>query len=193
MARIGYARVSTVDQHLDLQRDALRAAGCILIFEDHGVSGGDRRRIGLEKALKALGKGDTLIVWRIDRLGRSLSHLVAVVERLLRRGVGFKSLTESIDTSTAAGKLIFHILASMAEFEKSLIRERTIAGLEAARARGKQPGRRPALTNAQCLEIREALDAGAAVRDVASQYNVHPRTVARGVERLGQVCRYPTG
>ncbi|RFB90732.1 DNA resolvase [Rhizobium leguminosarum bv. trifolii] len=189
MARIGYARVSTVDQHLDLQRDALRAAGCIRILEDHGVSGTDRRRNGLDKALKCLAKGDTLVVWRIDRLGRSLSHLLAVVERLRRRGVEFRSLTENIDTSSAGGKLIFHILAALAEFEKSLIRERTIAGLEAARARGKLPGRRPALSDAQCQEIREALGAGTAVRDIAHQYNVHPRTVARGVERMARVRR----
>ncbi|MEF0943861.1 recombinase family protein [Rhizobium sp. BR 362] len=189
MARIGYARVSTVDQHLDLQRDALRAAGCIRILEDHGVPGTNRKRSGLDKALKSLGKGDTLVVWRIDRLGRSLSHLLAIVERLRLRGIEFRSLTENIDTSSAGGKLVFHILGALAEFEKSLIRERTIAGLEAARARGKRPGRRRVLTDAQCEEILAALGAGTAVREIASRYNVHPRTVARGVERLGRGCR----
>ncbi len=188
MARIGYARVSTADQHLDLQKNALRGAGCSRIFEDHGVSGAQRRRGGLSALLKVLRKGDVLVVWRLDRLGRSIRHLISVIDGLKRRGIGFLSLTENIDTSSAGGKLIFHILAAISEFEKSLIRERTMAGLEAARARGKRPGRRRALTDAQCEEIRTALGAGTAVRDIASRYNVHPRTVARGVERLGRGC-----
>ncbi|CUX22385.1 DNA-invertase from lambdoid prophage e14 [Agrobacterium sp. NCPPB 925] len=184
MARIGYARVSTVDQHLDLQKNALRLAGCDRIFEDHGVSGSDEQRSGLSSMLKALRRGDVLIVWRLDRLGRSLSHLISMVETLKRRGICFISLTESIDTSSAGGQLIFHILAALAEFEKSLIRERTIAGIAAAKARGKLPGRRPALTETQCMEIRLSLDAGASLRDIAKMYNVHPRTVRRGIRRL---------
>ncbi|EHH05421.1 DNA resolvase protein [Agrobacterium tumefaciens CCNWGS0286] len=184
MARIGYARVSTVDQHLDLQRNALRLAGCERIFEDHGVSGGNEQRGGLSTMLKVLRRGDILIVWRLDRLGRSITHLISMVEALKRRGVGFVSLTESIDTSSAGGQLIFHILAALAEFEKSLIRERTIAGIAAAKARGKLPGRRPALTDMQCREIRAVLNAGTSVRDVARKYNVHPRTVLRGIRRL---------
>lgn len=134
--------------------------------------------------LKALRHGDILVVWRLDRLGRSIAHLISMVETLKRRGVGFVSLTESIDTSSAGGQLIFHILAALAEFEKSLIRERTIAGIAAARARGKLPGRRPALTELQCKEIRAVLNAGASVRDVARKYNVHPRTILRGIRRL---------
>lgn len=184
MARIGYACVSTVDQHLDLQRNALRLAGCERIFEDHGVSGGNEQRGGLSTMLKVLRRGDILIVWRLDRLGRSITHLISMVEALKRRGVGFVSLTESIDTSSAGGQLIFHILAALAEFEKSLIRERTIAGIAAAKARGKLPGRRPALTEVQCKEIRAVLKAGASVREVARKYNVHPRTVLRGIRRL---------
>ncbi|WFU00675.1 recombinase family protein [Rhizobium sp. CB3171] len=184
MARIGYARVSTVDQHLDLQRNALRGAGCSRIFEDHGVSGARDRRCGLSSMLRALRKGDVVVVWRLDRLGRSIRHLISVVENLTRRGIEFLSLTENIDTSSAGGKLIFHILAALAEFEKSLIRERTIAGIEAAKARGKRPGRRPALTEAQCVEIRTAVNAGTSVQDVARRYHVHPRTVLRGIERL---------
>jgi len=184
MARIGYARVSTVDQHLDLQRNALRLAGCERVFEDHGVSGSHRQRGGLTLMLKALRRGDILVVWRLDRLGRSITHLISMVESLKRRGIGFVSLTESIDTSSAGGQLIFHILAALAEFEKSLIRERTIAGIAAAKARGKLPGRRPALTNMQCREIRLSLDAGASLRDIAKTYNVHPRTVLRGIRRL---------
>ncbi|UXT41454.1 recombinase family protein [Agrobacterium tumefaciens] len=184
MTRIGYARVSTVDQHLDLQRNALRLAGCNRIFEDHGMSGSNEQRGGLSSMLKALRRGDILVVWRLDRLGRSIIHLISMVESLKRRGVGFVSLTESIDTSSAGGQLIFHILAALAEFEKSLIRERTIAGIAAAKARGKLPGRRPALTEVQCMEIRSVLNAGASVREVAQKYNVHPRTILRGIRRL---------
>ncbi|KGD87664.1 DNA resolvase [Rhizobium sp. YS-1r] len=188
MARIGYARVSTVDQHLDLQRNALRAAGCDRIFEDHGVSGGQDKRGGLSSMLRALRKGDVLIVWRLDRLGRSIRHLISIIESLKRRGIAFFSLTECIDTSSAGGQLIFHILAALAQFEKSLIRERTIAGIEAAKARGKSPGRRRALSERQCVEIHAALGAGLSVRDLAHRYNVHPRTIARGIERLLQSC-----
>ncbi|MGG6893765.1 recombinase family protein [Rhizobium sp. BR 315] len=184
MARIGYARVSTVDQHLDLQKDALLAAGCSRIFEDCGVSGAEWQRNGLDKMLRALRRGDILIVWKLDRLGRSLGHLVTVIERLRRRGVEFQSLTESIDTSSPTGKLLFHIVASIAEFEKSLLRERTIAGIESARARGKQPGRRRALTEEQCREIRDALAAGSNLREIANRYRVHPRTITRGMDRL---------
>ena len=184
MTRIGYARVSTVDQHLDLQRNALRLAGCDRVFEDHGVSGSQQQRDGLSSMLKALRRGDVLIVWRLDRLGRSIVHLISLVETLKRRGIGFVSLTESIDTSSAGGQLIFHILAALAEFEKSLIKERTIAGIAAARARGKLPGRRPSLSPDQCEEIRVALSNGECVREVARKYKVHPRTVVRGVERL---------
>lgn len=184
MARIGYARVSTVDQHLDLQRNALCLAGCDRVFEDHGVSGSQQQRDGLSSMLKALRRGDVLIVWRLDRLGRSIVHLISLVETLKRRGIGFVSLTESIDTSSAGGQLIFHILAALAEFEKSLIRERTMAGLAAAKTRGKLPGRRPSLSRGQCEDIRTALSNGARLQDVAAAYRVHPRTVRRGVDRL---------
>lgn len=184
MARIGYARVSTVDQHLDLQLNALRLAGCDRIFEDNGVSGGQLQRDGLSSMLKVLRRGDVLVVWRLDRLGRSIVHLISMVETLKRRGIGFISLTESIDTASAGGQLIFHIFAAIAQFEKSLIRERTMAGLAAAKARGKMPGRRPSLSPGQCEEIRAALNNGARLQDVARAYEVHPRTVTRGVSRL---------
>lgn len=117
-------------------------------------------------------------------MGRSIRHLISVIDDLKRRGIEFQSLTENIDTSSAGGKLIFYILAALAEFEKSLIRERTIAGIQAAKARGKHPGRRPALSSAQCYEIREAVDSGTSIRDLAHRYDVHPRTVLRGIERL---------
>jgi DNA invertase Pin-like site-specific DNA recombinase len=137
---IGYMRVSTADQNLDLQRDALSSAGCEKIFEDVGSGALDSRK-GLAECIEYARSGDTLVVWKLDRLGRSLKHLVEVVGSLEKRKVGFKSLSESIDTTSDAGKLVFHIFASLAEFERGLIRERTNAGLKAARARGRKGGR----------------------------------------------------
>jgi DNA invertase Pin-like site-specific DNA recombinase len=138
--QIGYARVSTADQTLSLQHDALTAAKCAPIYTDT-MSGTTDRRPGLEQALSHLRAGDTLVVWRLDRLGRSLKHLIETIHDLEQRGVGFRSLTENIDTTTPGGKLIFHIFGSLAEFERALIIERTQAGLVAARARGRKGGR----------------------------------------------------
>jgi DNA invertase Pin-like site-specific DNA recombinase len=140
MSLIGYARVSTTDQHLHLQQDALKSAGCIKIFTDT-ISGSTTERKGLDEALEYLRTGDTLVVWRLDRLGRSLKHLIETITLLQEKGIAFKSLTESIDTGTSGGKLIFHIFGALAEFERNLIRERTNAGLTAARARGRKGGR----------------------------------------------------
>ena len=137
---IGYGRVSTSYQHLDLQQDALRGAGCERTFTDI-VSGAKTERLGLTAALDACRAGDILVVWKLDRLGRLLAHLVATVEDPAGRSVGFRSLQEQLDTTTAGGKLIFHLFASLAEFERDLIRERTHAGLTAARARGRNGGR----------------------------------------------------
>src|SRR3954453_19722597 len=142
---IGYARVSTQEQTLDLQRDALQHAGCERIFSDT-VSGAKAERPGLDDALKQLRTGDVLVVWRLDRLGRSLPHLNETVRSLHERGIGFRSLSEQIDTTTPSGKLIFHIFGSLAEFERDLIRERTQAGLSAARARGRVGGRPKVVT-----------------------------------------------
>src|SRR5919205_4640522 len=136
---IGYARVSTHDQTLNLQLDCLKQAGCTRIFEDH-ISGTKAERPGLQNALSHLRAGDTLVVWRLDRLGRSLRHLIDTVTDLQERGIGFKSLTESIDTTTSGGKLVFHIFGALAEFEREIIRERTNAGLASARARGRRGG-----------------------------------------------------
>nr|WP_227272195.1 recombinase family protein [Roseobacter sp. H9] len=141
---IGYARVSTEDQSLALQHDALRAAGCERIFDDK-VSGAKSERPGLVKALELLRDGDTLVVWRLDRMGRSLKDLIERAEELKDMGVGLKSLQESIDTTTSGGQLIFHMFGALAEFERNLIRERTEAGLRAARARGRKGGRKKAL------------------------------------------------
>lgn len=137
---IGYARVSTTDQNIDLQKDALLAAGCERIFNDT-ASGAKADRPGLTQALQHCRPADTLVVWKLDRLGRSLPHLVETVRDLVARGVGFKSLQENIDTTSSEGKLIFHIFTSLAEFERDIIRERTKAGLSAARARGRKGGR----------------------------------------------------
>ena len=137
---VGYARVSTFEQILDLQRDALTAARCDRIFTDT-MSGSRSDRPGLEQALDYLRAGDVLVVWRLDRLGRSLKYLIEVITKLNERGIGFKSLTEQIDTTTSGGKLIFHVFGALAEFERDIIRERTQAGLASARARGRMGGR----------------------------------------------------
>src|SRR4051794_11224618 len=142
--KIGYARVSTGDQNLDLQRDALKAAGCTKTIEETG-SGGRAQRSGLDRVREQLRSGDVLAVWRLDRLGRSLRNLIELMTELEGQGVGFQSITEAIDTTTPGGKLVFHIFGALAEFERNLIRERTRAGLEAARARGKKGGRRKKL------------------------------------------------
>jgi DNA invertase Pin-like site-specific DNA recombinase len=142
---LGYARVSTFDQNPDLQRVALKAAGCFRVFTDQASGTLDNRK-ELAKVLDQLRPGDTLVVWRLDRLGRSLRHLIETVTALADRKIGFKSLTENIGTTTAAGKLVFHLFGSLAEFERDLIRDRTMPGLTAARARGRAGGRPPALT-----------------------------------------------
>jgi DNA invertase Pin-like site-specific DNA recombinase len=144
--KVGYARVSTIEQDLAMQTDALEQAGCERIFQDK-ASGAKAERPGLQEALAFLRKGDSLVVWRLDRLGRSLKHLIETVGELEERGIGFQSLQESIDTTTSGGRLIFHIFGALAEFERNLIRERTMAGLQAARARGRKGGRPRALDN----------------------------------------------
>lgn len=182
MKKIGYARVSTSDQNLDLQLSALKAAGCKRVYTDQGVSGAEFKRDGLSKALKALQAGDMLVVWRLDRLGRSLVDLVRLISELGEREVEFHSLSEAIDTSSSGGRLLFHLLAAMAEFERSLISERTKAGMEAARARGQRIGRKPAMTATQLRSASIALkDGSASVETLAERYNLHPRTLVRAL------------
>ena len=163
---IGYARVSTGEQTLHLQLDALQSAGCDKIYQET-ASGAKADRPVLEEVLSYIRAGDTLVVWRLDRLGRSLEHLIDVVAALAERGVGFKSLTEQIDTTTPGGKLIFHVFGALAEFERDLIRERTQAGLAAARARGRLGGRPKKLTDPKQLELARSLYAGGQI-DVAT-------------------------
>lgn len=155
---IGYARVSTLDQNLELQFDALKAAGCERLFQDK-ASGLNTERPGLDGALDHLRPGDTLVVWRLDRLGRSLRHLIETVGALEERGIGFRSVQEAIDTTTSSGKLVFQIFGALAEFERNLIRERTQAGLAAARARGRNGGRPKGLDAAKTQLLYDLYDA----------------------------------
>lgn len=178
--RIGYARVSTEDQKIDLQTLALRQARCDKVFLDHGISGGTRNRPGLDAALATLGEGDTLIVWRLDRLGRSLMGLVQVIDELGKRGVNFHSLTEAIDTSSSGGKLVFHMMAALSEFERTLISERTRAGMDAARRKGRHVGRPRALSHDDIAAACAAIHVdGEDIRTVAARYNVSARTMKR--------------
>ena len=179
---IGYARVSTDEQKLDLQIQALEALGCTKIFKDHGKTGCTFNRIGLDAALASLKPGSTLAVWRLDRLGRSLSGLVGIMEELGRRGIHFRSITENIDTSTSGGKLMFHMMAALAEFERSIISERTKAGMAAAKSRGQQLGRPKALTDEQLSQARHRiLYLGFSRTRVAREMNVCPRTLKRHI------------
>ncbi len=179
---IGYARISTTDQTLALQKDALEKAGCEKIFTD-AVSGTKAERKGLSEALSQLRSGDTLVVWRLDRLGRSLRHLIDTVTKLADRGVGFMSLTENIDTTTSGGKLVFHIFGALAEFEREIIRERTTAGLDAARSRGKVGGRPKALSAKELQMLRNmAADKSLAVSDICRTLGIGRTTFYRYVK-----------
>lgn len=176
---VGYARVSTQDQKTELQLDALKAAGCEKVFVEK-ASGAQRDRPELKAALDYMRDGDTLVVWKLDRLARSMKQLIETVEGLEEVGVGFRSLTEAIDTTTAGGKLIFHVFGALAEFERSIIRERTRAGLDAARARGRKGGRPPKL-QAQDLKAARAMlaDKSITVEDVAKHLRVSTATLYR--------------
>lgn len=183
--RIGYARVSTQDQSPEFQLDALASAGCEQVFHEK-ASGKDRERPELETCLKVLRKGDTMVVWRLDRLGRSLKDLVEIVHGLEERRIGFQSLTESIDTTSAGGKLIFHIFASLAEFERTLIRERTVAGLAAARARGRRGGRKIKMDKSDVRKAAAMLrDPLMTKTEVAQHFGVSRVTLNAALEREG--------
>ena len=185
---IGYARVSTNDQTLSLQVDALTKASCEKLFTDH-ISGTKAERPGLRDAMSHLRAGDTLVVWRLDRLGRSLRHLIDTVTELEQRGIGFKSLQENIDTTTSGGKLVFHIFGSLAEFEREVIKERTAAGLEAARARGKVGGRPRRLDEKKAeLAWRMYADKSNSVSEICKTLGITRMTLWRYVragERTG--------
>lgn len=178
MSNVGYARVSTGDQTTDLQTDALSAAGCSKVFAET-MSGMTTSRPQLDAALAYLREGDTMVVWRLDRLGRSLGHLIQVIESLAERGIAFRSLTEGIDTSTSTGRLVFSIFGALAEFERALIRERTEAGLAAARARGRMGGRPTVMTPARARSAQRLLAQGVPVTEVAEALGVGRASVYR--------------
>ncbi|EHK4871936.1 recombinase family protein [Enterobacter hormaechei] len=173
---IGYVRVSTNEQNTALQRDALERSGCELIFEDK-MSGKTSDRPGLKKLLKTLSSGDTLVVWKLDRLGRSMRHLVILVEELRQRNVNFRSLTDSIDTSTPMGRFFFHIMGALAEMERELIVERTRAGLAVARVQGRIGGRRPKLTPEEWEQAGRLIAAGETRKRVALIFDVGVSTL----------------
>ena len=176
---VGYARVSTQDQDPALQLDALTQVGCDKVFTEK-ASGAQRERPQLQAALDYMREGDTLVIWKLDRLARSLKQLIETVEALAARGIGLRSLTEAIDTATSGGKLIFHIFGALAEFERGVIRERTRAGLDAARARGRTGGRPPALSPYDLAAARALLrDPGITVEQVARRLGVVPSTLYR--------------
>jgi DNA invertase Pin-like site-specific DNA recombinase len=177
--KIGYARVSRDEQTLDLQTDALNQAKCSRIYTDK-ASGAKQSRPGLDKALEQLRPCDTLVVWRLDRLGRSLKHLIEVVEDLNAQGIGFASLTESLDTTTSNGKLIFHIFCSLAEFERNIIRERTLAGLAAARARGRKGGRKQAISQKKIATLQHLADTSTdSIADICKSLGISRSTYYR--------------
>jgi DNA invertase Pin-like site-specific DNA recombinase len=178
MGLIGYARVSTGKQDLALQLDALDRAGCERTFEDT-ASGSLKTRPKLDACLDHLRSGDTLVVWRLDRLGRSLRHLIETIAELEQRGIGFSSITEGIDTTTAAGRMTFHIFGALAEFERSLVRERTLAGLEAARARGRHGGRPPAVTAQKLAAARLMREQKHTMAEIAETLGVSRATLYR--------------
>jgi DNA invertase Pin-like site-specific DNA recombinase len=183
---VGYMRVSTNEQNLALQRDALKAVGCERLYDDT-CSGSVAERPGLTKALDHMRAGDTLVVWKLDRIGRSLSHVVELVDGLQAKGIGLKVLTGGIDTTTSTGRLVFGIFATLAEFERDLIRERTMAGLAAARARGRNGGR-PRLTTRAKLRTAMAMmgDRGNVASDVAEQLGISISTLYAYVDGEGR-------
>lgn len=184
MMIVGYARVSTEEQKLDLQVKALETAGCDRIFEDRGFSGACFARDGLDRALGSLKPGGTLVVWRLDRLGRSLSGLIQLIDQLGQRQVQFRSVMENIDTCSSGGRLMFHMMAALAEFERALISERTRAGIKEAKARGRQVGRPRALSEDA---VRKALAAvhcdGATTTEIARRFGISQRTLQRHLQR----------
>ena len=182
---IGYARVSTQDQNLDLQIEALTRAGCERIFDDK-ISGSRAERPGLAKALEMLREGDTLVVWKLDRLGRSVKNLVDLVGGLHKQGVQFKSLTDAIDTATPSGRFFFHVMASLAEMERELTVERTRAGLEVARQLGRKGGRKRQMTDSKIESAKKLLAKGVAPREVAMNLGVSIPTLYRWVPASAQ-------
>ena len=183
MTLIGYARVSTLDQDPALQLDALAAAGCAKVLEDR-ASGARADRPGLRQALDYVREGDVLVVWKLDRLGRSLAHLIETVAALEERSVGFRSITEAIDTTTPSGRLVFHLFGALGQFERDLIRERTRVGLTAAAARGRTGGRKPVVDADKLKRARGMIEKGLTVREAANRLKIG-KTALYDALRLG--------
>jgi DNA invertase Pin-like site-specific DNA recombinase len=182
---IGYARVFTQDQTLNLQKDALKKIGCKKIFTDT-ASGAKQERKGLEEVQNFLREGDTLVVWRLDRLGRSLKHLIETITELNNRKIGFKSIQENIDTTTSGGKLVFHIFGALAEFERDIIRERTQTGLQAARARGRKGGRPKALTPKKAQMVHDLYrNKENSIDEICKTLNISRATLYRYIKTVG--------
>jgi DNA invertase Pin-like site-specific DNA recombinase len=185
--RIGYARVSTVDQNLELQRDALARAGCVQVYEEKASGKAKAGRPELANMMRAVRKGDTLIVWRLDRLGRSLVDLVQIVDELAARGVAFESLSEKIDTSTAQGRMFFGFMAAMAQYQRDVISENTKAGLEASKARGRSGGRPAKLDDKAIAEIRVLrASPDISMASIAKRYGVSKPTLYNALERASK-------
>lgn len=184
---VGYARVSTDEQNLDLQLQALKAIGCDDVFTDQ-ISGASHFRPGLNEAINRLREGDKLVVWRLDRLGRSLLHLVQILHMLGERKIKFCSISEHIDTTSSGGRLVFHMMAALAEFERNLISERTRAGMAAARSRGQKIGRRTSLNREQCNEAAARLAKGERASSIAATFGVTPRTLHRLLKAQQASC-----
>jgi DNA invertase Pin-like site-specific DNA recombinase len=191
VANVGYARVSTIEQDPALQLDALGAAGCVKIFEDR-ASGVRADRAGLQSALDYVRDGDVLIVWKLDRLGRSLPHLIETVTSLATRGVGFRSITEAIDTTTAGGRLVFHLFGALGQFERDLIQERTRAGLAAAASRGRKGGRKPVVTGEKLERARTVIAKGLTVREAATRLKVGKTALYAALQGDARAAKPPS-
>ena len=184
--RLGYARASTTDQNLSLQLDALTGAQCDQIFRDHGHSGAKQHRPGLDDLLETARAGDTIIVVRLDRLGRSVQHLSTLLTCLDERRIHFSSISEGINTATPGGRLVYHIFSAVAQFEREIIVERTLAGMHAARKRGKRLGRPHSLSHTECLTVRHLLQSGLMTKSqIAGMFGVSRTTINRAVMRIG--------
>ena len=181
---VGYSRISTADQTVTSQEDALRAAGCTHLYRDT-ISGAKMERPGLNEALAYLREGDTLVVWKLDRLGRSMAHLIETVRALDAKGVGFRSLTEGVDTTTPGGTLVFHLFGALAQFERDLIRERTRAGLTAAAARGRKGGRKPVVTPEKLARAKVLMAGGLNVREAAARVKVGKTALYNALSEVG--------
>ena len=190
MGLIGYARVSTADQTLDPQKDALVQAGCPIVYDDV-VSGAKNERPGLSEAIGYARDGDTLVVWKLDRLGRSMQHLIETVMDLKAKGVGFRSITEGVDTTTSGGTLVFHLFGALAQFERDLIRERTQAGLKAAAARGRKGGRKPVLSDQKLTRARQLIDDGLTVREAAARLKIGKTSLYSALKEKSRAAELP--